>query len=66
MEGRLRIEGRRLDRSAPRLRADVPAGYGPTGFQATGLTFPTRGCWKVIGRVGDARLTFVVHVVKRR
>jgi len=30
------------------------------------VTFPTRGCWKVIGRVGDARLTFVVRVVKRR
>src|SRR5918997_1699682 len=33
--GRLRIEGERLDAPAPPLRADVPAGYGPTGFQAT-------------------------------
>jgi hypothetical protein len=65
VEGELRIEGERLDASAPPLRADVPDGYGPTGFQPTGLTFPTPGCWKVLGSVGRARLTFVVLVRKR-
>ena len=63
--GQLTIQGSRLDAPAPPLRADVPAGYGSTGFQATGLTFPTVGCWKVVGRVADARLTFVVLVRKR-
>jgi hypothetical protein len=62
VEGRLSIAGQRLDAAAPSLRADVPAGYGSSGFQATGLTFPTPGCWRVIGSAGRASLTFVVLV----
>lgn len=65
VEGKLAIRGKRLDASAPPLRAYVPAGYGNTGFQATGITFPTEGCWRIVGRVGRASLTFVVMVVKR-
>jgi hypothetical protein len=64
VEGQLRIEGKRLDAPAPPLRAYIPDGYGPTGFQATGLTFPAQGCWKVAGSLGRARLTFVVLVRK--
>jgi hypothetical protein len=60
--GRLVIAGRRLDAPAPPLRADVPTGYGSTGFQATGLEFPTVGCWRVVGRQGSAKLVFVVRV----
>jgi hypothetical protein len=63
--GKLAVTGERLDRPAPALGAFVPDGYGATGFQATGVTFPTTGCWKVEGRVGDARLTFVVSVRRR-
>jgi hypothetical protein len=63
--GQLRITGRRLDAAAPPLRADIPGGYGPTGFQATGVIFPTEGCWEVTGRVGDSTLTFVTFVVKK-
>jgi len=44
--GRLHITGRRLDAAAPPLRADVPAGYGATGFQPSGVTFPRRGAGK--------------------
>jgi hypothetical protein len=62
--GRLVIEGRRLDGSAPPLRARIPNGYGENGFQATALIFPTPGCWEVTGQVGDASLTFVTLVVK--
>jgi hypothetical protein len=62
--GQLRITGRRLDAPAPALRADIPSGYGPTGFQATGLIFPTEGCWEVTGRAGKARLTFVTRVTR--
>jgi hypothetical protein len=64
VQGSLTIAGRRLDAPAPPLAANIPDGYGDTGFQATGLLFPTIGCWEVTGRVGDARLTFVTLVVK--
>src|SRR3954468_15336164 len=60
--GRLTIEGRRLDAAAPPLRADIPEGYGDHGFQVSGLIFPTTGCRELAGRVGEARLTFVVEV----
>ena len=64
VKGKLSIEGRRLDGSAPPLRARIPDGYGDTGFQATALIFSTVGCWEVTGGAGDASLTFVVRVVK--
>jgi hypothetical protein len=64
VRGRLRITGRRLDAPARPLRAAVPEGYGPIGFQASGLIFATKGCWKVTGRVGRASLTFVTLVEK--
>jgi hypothetical protein len=60
--GRLVIDGRRLDSSAPPLEARVPSGYGDIGFQATSIYFPTPGCWEVTGRVGRASLTFVTIV----
>lgn len=60
--GTLEVEGRRLDASAPPLEASIPDGYGDRGFQVTGLTFPTTGCWEITGRVGAASLTFVVLV----
>jgi hypothetical protein len=42
--GALRIEGRRLDGAAPPLSANIPDGYGSTGFQASSVSFPTEGC----------------------
>jgi hypothetical protein len=64
--GRLVITGHRLDGRARQLRARVPAGYGPTGFQATALIFPSGGCWSVTGAAGGASLTFVTLVVAAR
>ncbi len=60
---KLVIAGRRLDRAATPLQASIPSGYG-LGFQPTALTFPTVGCWRVVGKAGTARLTFVVKVTK--
>jgi hypothetical protein len=62
--GTLTISGRRLDAPAPPLRADVPDGYGTEGFQASGVFFPTEGCWEVTGAVGDSALTFVTFVLR--
>ena len=55
------ITGRRLDAAAPPLTGDVLGGY-EAGFQPSGITFPTPGCWEVTGRVGGAQLTFVTLV----
>lgn len=57
----LKISGRRLDAQAPPLKADIPCCY-PTRFQATGLYFPTPGCWEVTARAADSLITFVVEV----
>ena len=59
--GKIRVSGRRVDGPAAPLRAHVPDGY-PAGFQATGLTFPRTGCWRVTGRYAGASLTFTVLV----
>lgn len=63
--GWLTITGRRLDSPAPPLRSDVSSGYGMWGFQASGVYFPTEGCWEVTGAVGQTSLTFVTLVIKR-
>ena len=60
----LEISGRRLDSEASPLVASIPCCY-PTGFQATGLTFPTAGCWEVKAKAGSSALTFVTLVKPR-
>jgi hypothetical protein len=64
--GKLRITGRRLDGPAPPARAHVPDGYGDHGFQASGVDFPTEGCWQVTGELPTTRLTFVTLVIRKR
>ena len=64
LRGKLTIHGRRLDAPAPPLRASIPDGYGDTGFQATGVIFPTEGCWEVTGAVGETNVTFVTRVIR--
>ncbi len=64
--GRLRVTGERLVGDAPPLEADVPDGYGTTGFQASGLTFSSPGCWEVVANVGGyGPYRFVVRVVAK-
>ncbi len=64
--GLVAITGRRLDATAPPLRGSAPDGYGFTGFQASGVYFPTEGCWEVSGTVGDSSLSFVTFVLRER
>jgi hypothetical protein len=61
--GFLAITGRRLDAPAPSASGRA-SGYGLTGFNASGVIFPTEGCWQVTGRVGRVTLTFVTFVIK--
>lgn len=64
LSGKLTIMGRRLDAAAPPLKAEIGSGSSDTGFQATGLIFPTEGCWEITGKVGDTTLTFVNKVIR--
>ena len=57
----LEITGRRVDRQGPPLEAHVPCCY-PTRFQATGLYFPSEGCWEVTAKAAESALAFVVRV----
>jgi hypothetical protein len=48
LRGRVTVEGRRLDGRAPAVRRRISSrGYGLTGLQASGIAFPTHGCWTV-------------------
>jgi hypothetical protein len=60
--GALVIVTQRLDAMSVPLPADVPGGYGETGFQVSGLRFPSPGCWQVSGTIDGKTLTFVVNV----
>ena len=64
VEGQLSIEGRSLDGTGPPVRARIPGGYDGSGFQASGIIFPSEGCWEVTGRAGASELTFVVLVAR--
>lgn len=61
----LQVTGRRLDATAPPLRASIPDGYFGT-FQSSGLTFPSAGCWQVEARAAASTLRFVVTVAPAR
>ena len=52
------ISGERIDGEAPPMDAHIPCCY-PTRFQATGLIFPTEGCWEVTARAAGSELSFV-------
>jgi hypothetical protein len=61
VRGAVTVRARRLDGRAPVVRRRIPTdGYGPTGLLASGVAFPTAGCWKVTARAGGATLTFVL------
>jgi len=57
----LEITGQRIDAEAAPLETHIPCCY-PTRFQATGLYFPTEGCWEITAKAAESELTFVVWV----
>ncbi len=61
----LRVSGRRLDGPAPPLVVDLPDGYEGLPYQASGLDFPTAGCWQVEATAGASSLRFVTLVYPR-
>jgi hypothetical protein len=60
--GKLTITARRLDGPSAGFHAEVPEGYGATGFVPSGLIWPSPGCWRVTGTVAGQSLTFVTQV----
>lgn len=60
----LEVSGRRLDAQGdvPPMYADLPCCYDPDYYQASGLYFPTGGCWEITARAGERTLQFVVRV----
>ena len=57
----LKITGTRLDGASAPMTAHIPAGYSNT-YQASGLTFPTPGCWQVDAAAAGQTLRFVVRI----
>lgn len=55
------VSGRRLDGKAEAMKPTIPCCY-LTGFQASGLAFPTEGCWEITAVAGASQLTFVTKV----
>jgi len=55
------ITGQRLDGEAPPLESEASCCY-PTRFQASGLYFPTEGCWKVTANAAESKLSFIIWV----
>jgi len=62
----LTLTGRRLDATAPPLRADVPDNYGDQLFQPSEALFPTPGCWQITSRVGHDSLRLTLWIVFER
>jgi hypothetical protein len=65
VRGRVAVQARRLDDRAPPVRRGISAsGYGLAGLQASGIAFPTSGCWRVTASVRRAYVTFVLLVLR--
>lgn len=57
----LTVAGQRLDGKVPPLEFEAGCCY-PTRFQASGVYFPTEGCWKLTAKAAGKELSFVVRV----
>lgn len=65
IEGFVIVSGERLDEKSD-LKPQTPLSpqrqYVQVGQVQTGLAFPSGGCWKVTGTVGDHSITWVMDV----
>lgn len=63
--GRLTVRGERLDAPGRMRVLGVNWGYSSDGrgSWASAVQFPSEGCWRLTGRVGDISLSYVVRVV---
>jgi hypothetical protein len=61
VHGALHIHGHELTLGLP-VRAEIPDGYGDTGFQASGIIFPAEGCYEITGEAGGVELSFLTLV----
>jgi hypothetical protein len=59
------VMGRRLDAQAAAAEIDIPCCYGGR-FQASGIMFPSEGCWEISARAGESELRFVTRVSRER
>lgn len=64
--GQLAVRGERLDAPGNMRVLSVNWGYSSDGrgSWASAISFPSEGCWRLTGRVGDVSLTYVVEVVE--
>ena len=60
--GDLRITGHEITTGAT-ITASIAEGYGQR-FQASGIFFPTEGCYEIKAVSGETQLTFVTKVTK--
>jgi len=58
---KLIVSGRRLDATAPPLKASEDRGY-PWGFTVFLIYVPTEGCWEVNAKAGDSEIRFVTQI----
>jgi hypothetical protein len=64
--GRLDVRGERLDGPGSMRVLGVNWGHSSDGrgSWASAVSFPSEGCWRLSGRVGDVSLSYVVRVVE--
>jgi hypothetical protein len=64
--GELTVRGERLDAPGGMRVLSVNWGHSSDGrgSWASAVAFPSEGCWRLTGRVGDVSLTYVVRVVE--
>lgn len=59
------VKARRLDADSVAAEIDIPCCYGGQ-LQASEITFPSDGCWRIAAKAADRELVFVTLVYPER